>query len=93
MLKSPDGVNRFPGRGACLQGRPGLHSHAMITVTLGDGKTPVAYEKIKTVLQLLSKLNLRVNDALVIRDGELLTPDRHLRHDDHVIVRPVVSRG
>lgn len=48
---------------------------------------------MKTVLQLLGKLHLRVNDALVIRDGELLTPDRALRHGDHVTVRPVVSRG
>jgi sulfur carrier protein len=65
----------------------------MITVTLGTNNTPTTFEKIKTVLQLLNKLHLRVNDALVIRDGELLTPDRHLRPGDHVAIRPVVSRG
>ena len=65
----------------------------MITVTLGTNNTPDTFEKIKTVLQLLNKLHLRVNDALVIRDGELLTPDRHLRPGDHVAIRPVVSRG
>ncbi|HML61846.1 MULTISPECIES: MoaD/ThiS family protein [Solidesulfovibrio] len=65
----------------------------MITVTLGTNNTPATFEKIKTVLQLLNKLHLRVNDALVIRDGELLTPDRHLRPGDHVAIRPVVSRG
>ncbi len=65
----------------------------MITVTLGTDKTPVTFEKIKTVLQLLNKLHFRVNDALVVRDGELLTPDRAVRRGDHLIVRPVVSRG
>ncbi len=65
----------------------------MITVTLGAQKEPLSFPKLKTVLQLLHKLDLRVNDALIIRDGELLTPDRHLRSGDHVTVRPVTSRG
>jgi sulfur carrier protein len=42
---------------------------------------------------LLNNLHLRVNDALIIRDGELLTPDRHLWPGDHITVRMVVSRG
>lgn len=65
----------------------------MITVTLGTQKEPLSFPKLKTVLQLLHKLDLRVNDALIIRDGELLTPDRHLRSGDRVTVRPVTSRG
>lgn len=65
----------------------------MITVTLGSQKQPITYPKIKTVLQLLHKLNLRVNDALIIRNTELLTPDRRLEDGDHITVRPVVSRG
>uniref|UniRef100_I2PZF5 Sulfur transfer protein involved in thiamine biosynthesis n=1 Tax=Desulfovibrio sp. U5L TaxID=596152 RepID=I2PZF5_9BACT len=65
----------------------------MITVTLGSPKQQLIFPKIKTVLQLLNKLNLRVNDALIIREDELLTPDRHLRSGDHVTVRPVTSRG
>lgn len=65
----------------------------MITVTLEPDKTPVTFERIKTVLQLLNKLNLRVNDALIIRDDELLTPDRHVRDGDRLVVRRVVSRG
>lgn len=65
----------------------------MITVTLSSQKQPVTFPKIKTVLQLLNKLDLRVNDALIIRDDELLTPDRHLRSGDHIIVRLVASRG
>jgi sulfur carrier protein len=65
----------------------------MITVTLSSQNQPIIFPKIKTVLQLLNKLDLRVNDALIIRDGELLTPDRHLRSGDNVTVRMVTSRG
>lgn len=65
----------------------------MITVTIDGKNPPLTYPKIKTVLQLLHNLHLRVNDALIIRDGELLTPDRHLRSGDHVTVRRVMSRG
>ncbi|EKO38382.1 MAG: hypothetical protein B193_2925 [Solidesulfovibrio magneticus str. Maddingley MBC34] len=65
----------------------------MITVTIDGKKPPITYPKIKTVLQLLNNLHLRVNDALIIRDGELLTPDRHLWPGDQVTVRMVVSRG
>jgi len=65
----------------------------MITVTLSSQKQQLTYPKIKTVLQLLHKLNLRVNDALIIRDDELLTPDRHVRNGDHITVRLVTSRG
>jgi sulfur carrier protein len=65
----------------------------MITISLSSEKQPLTFPKIKTVLQLLHKLDLRVNDALIIRDGELLTPDRHLRSGDHVTVRLVTSRG
>ncbi len=65
----------------------------MITVSLSSRNEPLAYPKLKTVQQLLEDLRLRVNDALVIRDGELLTPDRQLRDGDHLTVRLVVSRG
>jgi sulfur carrier protein len=65
----------------------------MITVTIGSATEPLSFPKINTVLQLLQKLDLRVNDALIIRDGELLTPDRRVRAGDHLTVRPVTSRG
>ncbi|MBT8762954.1 hypothetical protein KFV02_03315 [Desulfohalobiaceae bacterium Ax17] len=47
----------------------------------------------KTVLSLLNKLNLRPTQALVIRDGQLLTPDRRLYHNDNITIRLVISRG
>jgi sulfur carrier protein len=65
----------------------------MITVTIDGKNQPITYDKLKTVLQLLHNLHLRVNDALIIRDGELLTPDRHLWPGDQITVRMVVSRG
>lgn len=93
MLKSSALVNRFHGPPTCFILPAALHGRTMITVTLGSQKQPVTYPNIKTVLQLLHKLNLRGNDALIIRDGELLTPDRHLHDGDHITVRPVTSRG
>jgi sulfur carrier protein len=65
----------------------------MITVTISSQSQPLSFPKINTVLQLQQKLDLRVNDALIIRDGELLTPDRRLHDGDHVTVRLVTSRG
>ena len=65
----------------------------MITVTfLPDGRIET-FPKIKTAFQLLDKLHFRVNDALIIRDDELLTPDRRIEDGDAITVRPVLSRG
>ena len=49
--------------------------------------------RASTVLNLLKKLQLRPNQAIVIRNGELLTPDRKLDREDRIIVRKIVSRG
>jgi len=65
----------------------------MITVTITSKEQPLTFPKIRTVLQLLQELDLRVNDALIIRDGELLTPDRRVLDGDRITVRPVTSRG
>lgn len=65
----------------------------MINVTLSPGESSREYPKIRTILQLLQELHLHVNDALIIRDGELLTPDRCVRDGDRITVRLVASRG
>lgn len=52
-----------------------------------------AIPRPKTALQLLERLNLHEEEALVIRNGQLLTPDRHIWPGDSVIVRVVASRG
>jgi len=49
--------------------------------------------KVKTVRGLLNKLGLNSTQALVIRDGQLLTPDEKLFPKDVVKVRKVASRG
>ena len=49
--------------------------------------------RVKTVSQLLDTLNIAVETALVVRDGQLLTYDRHLYPDEEILVRKVGSRG
>lgn len=48
---------------------------------------------VKTVRQLLSKLDLPLETALVARDKQLLTYDQHLYADECILVRKVGSRG
>ncbi len=57
-----------------------------------DGKT-VTFDRLNSVQQLLNRLHLGRNDALVIRDGRLLTPDVMLGRADEITVRLVGSRG
>ena len=47
----------------------------------------------KTVRQLLERLSLRQDAALVIREGGLLTPDRRIEIGDSITVRIVTSSG
>lgn len=65
----------------------------MITVRVTPGDRVLTFDRLNTVLQLLNKLGLGMTDALVAREGVLLTPDRKLRQGDEVTVRVVVSRG
>jgi sulfur carrier protein len=46
----------------------------MITVHFEPKKSTLTFPTINTVLQLLGKLNLRVNDALIVRGDECCTP-------------------
>jgi sulfur carrier protein len=65
----------------------------MITVRLEPDCRELQFPKLRTVLQLLHKLGLGQGAVLIIRDGELLTPDRRLAPGDTIIVRRVTSRG
>ncbi|MBI9110894.1 hypothetical protein [Maridesulfovibrio ferrireducens] len=65
----------------------------MVKVLLQPEGETVTFTKINTALQLLNKYNLHYTDALVIRDGELLTQDRKINKDDEIILRKVVSVG
>jgi sulfur carrier protein len=46
-----------------------------------------------TVAQLLTHLDVVPESVLVIRNDTLATRDEHLRDDDVVEIRPVVSGG
>ncbi|SBW05000.1 conserved hypothetical protein [uncultured delta proteobacterium] len=66
---------------------------AVITVILEPTGGTKEIPRPKTVSQLLARLEIRQGTALVIREGELLTPDRRIETGDTVTVRSVVSRG
>jgi sulfur carrier protein len=65
----------------------------MITVRIEPRDQTMEFRRLNTTLQLLNKLGLSRTDALVIRDGELLTPDRRIRQGDEITVRIVASGG
>lgn len=65
----------------------------MITVFIEPDNVTQNFERLNTVLQLQQRLGLRVNDALVIRGLELLTPDRHFNDGDEIRIRKVTSTG
>lgn len=65
----------------------------MIHVRLEPQGREMRLPKACTALKLLQVLGLGINSALVIRDGELLTPDRRLNLGDEIVVRTVASRG
>lgn len=65
----------------------------MIRIRLEPGGKEFELYRIRTVLGLLNKLDLRPTMALVIRDGSLLTPDRRVANGDEILVRKVTSAG
>ncbi|HWR03873.1 MAG TPA: hypothetical protein VN419_07615 [Humidesulfovibrio sp.] len=65
----------------------------MITVFVEPDNETFTFEKHNTVLMLQKRLGLRVNDAIIIRGGTLLTPDSRLEDGDQIRVRKVTSTG
>lgn len=64
-----------------------------IQLTIEPGGGTRLFPRVKTARQLLEKLNILEETALVARDGKLLTPDRQIWPDDAILVRLVGSRG
>lgn len=58
-----------------------------------EQRVVIPRHKVKTVGNLLAYLGLRPCTALVARGRELLTPDRHTRANDELLVRKVTSSG
>lgn len=48
---------------------------------------------VRTVGEMLERLQLNPETVLVVRGAELLTQDARLSEDDEVEIRPVVSGG
>jgi len=65
----------------------------MVIVHVEPEKQTLSLTRFNTVLMLQRQLGLRVNDALIIRGTELLTPDCHLKDGDEILVRKVTSTG
>jgi sulfur carrier protein ThiS len=64
-----------------------------LNVRLQPEERDISLPWLKTVAQLLAHLGLELETAIVARDGQLLTPDRHLWPGDLVLVRKVGSTG
>ena len=69
------------------------YTPSTITVRIQPEEQVVTMPRVKTVLQLLKKLESRPGTALVARNGELLTPDREVLPNDELLVRKVTSSG
>lgn len=64
-----------------------------VTLQPEEHELIIPRHKAKTVKRLFVALGLRECTALVVRDGQLLTPDRRLYANDVVLVRKVTSSG
>ncbi|GAB6126280.1 hypothetical protein [Humidesulfovibrio idahonensis] len=65
----------------------------MIIVSVEPDNKTLTFQRHNTVLMLQKALGLRVNDALIIRGDQLLTPDSRLNDGDEILVRKVMSTG
>lgn len=62
-------------------------------VLLRQPRREVDVTGVRTVRQLLNRLEIVSESVLVIRDDELLTDDVHLSDADVIELRPVISGG
>lgn len=71
---------------------PGYNGPRIVTRLEPPGKY-LSIPRPKTARQLLEAFGQAEETALVARDGKLLTPDRRIYPDDHILLRLVGSRG
>ena len=69
------------------------HTGARVTVLVQPEEKHLSLPRPKTSRQLLAALGLAEETALVAREGQLLTPDRHIWPGDTLLVRKVASSG
>jgi len=95
-----DGLNRVEDPlDAILRAEPHIkvidpeRKGSRIIVTLQPQDIRLCLHRPKTARQLLAALDLAEETALVVRNGELLTPDRHIWPNEDILVRKVASSG
>ena len=69
------------------------HTGARVSVLVQPEEKHLSMPRPKTSRQLLAALGLAEETALVAREGQLLTPDRHIWPGDNLLVRKVASSG
>ncbi len=69
------------------------HPRRQLIIHLEPQGETLAMDKAGAVDAVLRRLGLFPDQVLVIRGGELLTPDRPLRLGDEITIRTVGSRG
>ena len=69
------------------------HTGARVAVLVQPEEKHLSMPRPKTSRQLLAALGLAEETALVAREGQLLTPDRHIWPGDNLLVRKVASSG
>ena len=69
------------------------HTGARVTVLVQPEEKYLSLPRPKTSRQLLAALGLAEGTALVARNGQLLTPVRHIWPNDDLLVRKVASSG
>lgn len=69
------------------------YSEKQVEVLLQPDERRFFLPRPKTARQLLTALGFAEETAIVVRNGELLTPDRRIWPGDAVLVRKVASSG
>lgn len=64
-----------------------------VRVRIRHQRREVELSGVRTVGEMLERLQLNPETVLVVRGAELLTQDARLSEDDEVEIRPVVSGG
>ncbi len=65
----------------------------MVEITIVPSEEKIEIETPIKVKYMLRKLGILKNEALVIKDGRILTGDLMLRDNDKIEIRLVTSRG
>jgi sulfur carrier protein len=80
-------------RGLSVEPPEELRYDGGVKVRIRHQRREVELSGVRTVRELLDRLQLNPETVLVVRGSELLTRDARLNEEDDLEVRPVVSGG